>query len=352
MLNLDDREWKEFKLSGKNGIFQNFHGTRLIKKKRLQGKIPLLTAGEFNQGVSEFISNQEMEKYHSCISIDMFGTAFFHEYLCCGDDNIYFFINDKISKECKLFIVNSINQNKINYSYGKQFRQQNADNTIVMLPVNESNKPDFEYMEQFIKEREQLKKNKYLIYCNEQLKKLGHVVQIENLEDKEWKEFFITEVFDKIARGKRLKKANHKKGNKPYVSSTSMNNGVDQFIGNNSGVRIYSNCLSLANSGSVGSCFYEPFEFIASDHVTHLKKDDASKYIYLFLASMLNRLSEKYNFNREINDKRIKREKIFLPCDDEGNPDYIYMEQYVKNLMIDKYTNYKNYIKKSYNIKK
>ena len=36
-------------------------------------------------------------------------------------------------------------------------------------------------------------------------------------------------------------------------------------------VRIFSNCLSLANSGSVGSTFYQPFKFVASDHVTKLE---------------------------------------------------------------------------------
>jgi len=50
---------------------------------------------------------------------------------------------------------------------------------------------------------------------------------------------------------------------------------------------------------------------------------------------MLNRLSTKYNFNREINDKRIKREKILLPLNDKGEIDYEYMEQYVKNILIE-----------------
>ena len=58
---------------------------------------------------------------------------------------------------------------------------------------------------------------------------------------------------------------------------------------------------------------------------------------------MLNRLSEKYNFNREINDKRIKREKILLPVNDNNEPDYDYMEQYVKNIIYSKTNNYLNF---------
>lgn len=133
-------------------------------------------------------------------------------------------------------------------------------------------------------------------------------------------------------------------GSIPYVSSSALNNGVDNFVSNDKGVRKFSDCLSLANSGSVGSTFYEPFEFVASDHVTHLKNEEFNKYHYLFLATMTSRLSQKYNFNREINDKRISREIILLPLNDEGVPDYEYMEQYSKNLLYKKLQSYINFV--------
>ena len=120
--------------------------------------------------------------------------------------------------------------------------------------------------------------------------------------------------------------------------------GVDDFVSNDNGVRRFSNCLSLANSGSVGSSFYEPFEFVASDHITHLKNEEFNKYHYLFLATVTSRLSQKYNFNREINDKRISREIILLPLNDKGEPDYEYMEKYSKNLLYEKIQMYIKYI--------
>ncbi len=55
---------------------------------------------------------------------------------------------------------------------------------------------------------------------------------------------------------------------------------------------------------------------------------------------------KKYNFNREINDKRISREKILLPVNDQEQPDYEYMEQYMKNLMYKKIKQYLEYIEK------
>lgn len=151
-----------------------------------------------------------------------------------------------------------------------------------------------------------------------------------NLNDRNWKEFYLRDIFSKIQRGKRLKTADHIPGNIPYVSSSSANNGVDGFIGNNDKVRKFKECLTVANSGSVGKTFYHNYEFIASDHVTALKSEKLNKYSYIFIASILQRLEEKYSFNREINDIRINKEKILLPVDDAGTPDYAFMEQYMK----------------------
>lgn len=166
--------------------------------------------------------------------------------------------------------------------------------------------------------------------------------KIPELSDMTWKEFFLTELFPTIQRGKRLKKADQIEGDMPYVSSTAMNNGVDNYVSNENKVRIYEKCLTIANSGSVGASFYHDYKFVASDHVTHLKNIEFNRYIYLFISGLTNRLSEKYNFNREINDPRISREKIVLPVSDDESPDFEYMEQYIKNLMISKYKKYKN----------
>ena len=93
--------------------------------------------------------------------------------------------------------------------------------------------------------------------------------------------------------------------------------------------------MTIANSGSVGSAFYHKYEFIASDHVTQLKRKGLDKYAYLFMIPLINRLSEKYSFNREINDDRIKREKILLPVTDEGEIDFLFMSEFMQRIEKD-----------------
>lgn len=189
-----------------------------------------------------------------------------------------------------------------------------------------------------------MKKRKYLFenHLNE-LSKLKYN-EVKKLKDKDWGEFFLKDIFPTIQRGRRLTKIKQVSGKKPYISSTASNNGVNNFIGNKLNVRVFSSCLTIANSGSVGASFYHPYDFVASDHVTHFKNDEFTSHVYFFIGTQTRNLSDKYNFNREINDKRMSREKIMLPIDDDGSPDYWYMAQYMINLEYKKRKKYIDYL--------
>lgn len=153
---------------------------------------------------------------------------------------------------------------------------------------------------------------------------------MKRIKELNWKEFDVNYVFPHILRGRRLKTDDHIPGMMPYVSSSAMDNGVDDFVSNTEGVRIFGNCLTIANSGSVGATFYHPYSFVASDHVTSLTNFAFNKYIYLFIATIASRMSEKYSFNREIKDSRLQREKIMLPVKDDDTPDYAFMDEYMR----------------------
>ena len=159
-----------------------------------------------------------------------------------------------------------------------------------------------------------------------------------------WKIFNIQDVFSDVLRGKRLKTNDHIKGNMAYVSSSAINNGVDNFISNTKNVRMFENCITIANSGSVGTAFFHPYRFIASDHVTKLQNVQFSKYVYLFLCTVCSKLSEKYNFNREINDDRLRRERIIIPVTDDGSPDYEFMDAYMRQVEKRILRSYKSYV--------
>lgn len=142
-------EWSKFNMSDIG--FKNFHGIRQTKADRKEGNIPLLTAGKENQGVASYISNAS-SVYTDAITVDMFGNSFFHKGTYAGDDNIYFFVNDDISDEAKLFIATIINtDNTPKYAFKDQFRQPQADALSVYLPITSTGEPDWEYMEDYMR---------------------------------------------------------------------------------------------------------------------------------------------------------------------------------------------------------
>ncbi len=53
------------------------------------------------------------------------------------------------------------------------------------------------------------------------------------------------------------------------------------------------------------------------------------------MVPIINRLSEKYSFNREINDERIKREKLLLPIDEKGRIDFAFMSSFMRDVEKD-----------------
>ena len=74
------------------------------------------------------------------------------------------------------------------------------------------------------------------------------------------------------------------------------NNGIDGYVEYEEDKVMYADGLSVANSGSVGSSFYHPYPFYASDHVTIFKNNNFNKYMYLFIATMTRKWKENYRF--------------------------------------------------------
>jgi len=344
-MKLEDKKWKFFKVEN----FFTFHNSTPYHRKDLiflQNGIPYISRTNKNNGVEGIVqkSNNFNINYENTI---VFGaenaTFFFQPFKYITGNKMYVISNKNFNLYNGLFVTTSLNKSVENcgFGYGQGLTATREQKRFLALPMNRNNKPDYQFMQQYIKSILMNKKQKYNQYISKIINKLEYK-DIEQLEEKQWNDFFIDDIFDTIQRGKRLTKSNQIKGNIPYVSSTALSNGVDNFISNDiKKIRIFENCLTVANSGSVGASFYHNYKFIASDHVTHLKKDDMSEYVYLFISTLTNRFKQKYNFNREINDKRVSREKIMLPVDENKKPDFKYMEQYIKNL---KYRKIKKYL--------
>lgn len=359
MQSLDERIWKPLSAFGENAPLHiettnsSIDGVRLIDEG--EKNVPYITRSDANNGLARFVSAKNYEfgsDDGGCITVGLdTQTAFYQPHKFVTGQNVQIITGKNLDEDSAQFLVPILRQQmtaKFNWG-GNGATLGRMKRLSVMLPVTDSGEPDYEYMAEYTRQKREAMLSKYRAYVEERIAELGDPVEIPVLDEKEWAHFKMPEIFSMIQRGKRLKNADHVPGKIPYVSSTANNNGVDDYIEATPGTRVFGDCISLANSGSVGTAFYEPFEFVASDHVTALKTAGMSKYEYLFMTAMIEKQGSNFNFNREINDARIRNMQIMLPVTDSGKPDYEYMEQYAKNMMLRKYQQYLAFLGRSNN---
>ena len=153
-ISLNIKEWKWFNLGD---LFTFEKGERLTKLDRIGGDIPLITAGENNNGIAGRISLEDFEGkkkiFEKRITVDMFFNVFYHDYKYFSDDNIHTLIpvNFELNKHNSLFLMTVLSKLKYKYAYGRQVRLMRLPFEKIKLPVDKNGKPDWKFMENYIK---------------------------------------------------------------------------------------------------------------------------------------------------------------------------------------------------------
>lgn len=245
-----------------------------------------------------------------------------------------------ISDEAKFFIITVIEQNKYKYSYGRQANKTLPD-LLLKLPVNEQGKPDYKFMEQYIKSLH----HKPLTTQNRHIK-------VTALNTSDWKGFCISSLFKvQLSKGD-IKLDDMEKGDIPLVSSGESDNGIvgkitqegdgkaDIFTGNKITVDMFCNAFYQA----------ENFYSVSHGRVNILEpKFKLTKPIGLFISTVINKEQFKFSYGRAVYSNVISDMIIKLPIkhnsdgspvidqthqySDKGYiPDWQFMEDYIKSL--------------------
>ena len=151
-----------------------------------------------------------------------------------------------------------------------------------------------------------------------------------SLDESEWSEFIVEDLFV-VEKGNSLSKENQILGNIPFITATTFNNGIGNHISND--IKKFNNAISVASNGEPGVSFYHSYEFSASGDVAvlKLKNRELNKYIGIFICTVIEKLKSKYGYGKKLGKERLQNEKIWLPTKN-GEPDYEFMERYIKSL--------------------
>lgn len=149
-----------------------------------------------------------------------------------------------------------------------------------------------------------------------------------SLDSRNWDAFFIEDVAE-IISGRDIYEKERLIGLVPYITATANNNGIGYFVGNNNET-LESGCLSVNRNGSVGYCFYHPYKALFGNDTRKLRPKMNNKYISLFISMCITKQREKYGYGYKMGTGRLKRQRILLPVDANNNPDWAFMETYMK----------------------
>lgn len=347
MLNLNDREWRPFFL---RDICDIESGCDIYDAERVLGNTPYITSSALNNGIRYFVGNNNGTLEANCISVNRNGSvgySFYHKYLALYSNDCRKLRLKKYNNEyVALFITNQIMQQKDKYNYSIKMGTARLKKQKVMLPVDEHDNPDYTFMEHYIKERERQLIQKYKKFIGKNIQSGGALTDLKSVK---WKKFIIGEIFDCFVPGKS-KGLNHLTKDmilgKSYVGATNRNNGVLSFVQEDAKLMQKGNAIGFIKNGngSAGYAIYKQESFISTSDVIFAYANWLNKYNGLFITTCSDMSEEKYSHGYKWTKERLVKSGIMLPVNEKGSPDYEFMEQHGKRLMLQKYQQYLNYI--------
>lgn len=350
-MNLNIESWKPFQI-GRLFVMLNGKGITAEEISENYGSFPAVQSGEENNGVIgtiDFDYCQQMNYVYStkaCLTVARTGTAGFVSFQpngCVVGDSakILLLPEDIATNEIYLFLQTILTANRFKYTYGRKVTAEKYLCDWIRLPIARSDNgdalldntnkysergyvPDWQFMIDYIKSLG----SKPLTTNNKAGASGG-------LDFSRWRHFKIADLFCvELAKGD-IKLDEVERGNIPLVSSGETNNGIVGYISENGDGRselFPARCITI---DMFGNAFYQncPFYAVSHGRVNILKpKFNLTSSVGIFITSIIKQEQYKFSYGRAVYSKEAEEMDIILPTTATGNPDWEYMENYIKSL--------------------
>lgn len=338
-MKIDMTNWTNFTVGD---LFEIINGKGITTEEieNNPGDFEAVQSGEGNNGVMGYISKSYCRnKGYSyseepCLTVARSGTSgyvSFHENGCVvGDSAKILLLREQKAKSVKmyLFIQTLLSANRFKYTYGRKVTEDLYSKTIVKLPATADGEPDWQWMESYIDS------------LHSKPLTTGNVANIgvNSLEIGNWEEFSVSDLFE-VVYGVNLELVNCVETTKSdpdaiaFVSRTESNNGVSAYVKPVSSVEPQpENTITVAGGGSVLATFLQTQPFYSGRDLYLLyPKEDISIPAKLFVITVIKANKYRYNYGRQAN-VTLPSLKLRLPSKADGNPDWQFMENYIKSL--------------------
>lgn len=158
-----------FDLVNLTDIFEMSTGANISDNKFNMGNIPRISATAQNNGIQKYtniINDSKFRTSKNFITVSFLGDSFYHPYFASVDMKIHILKpkNIVLNRYIGLYLATSLNKQMKKYNYGNQLSLSVLEDEQIVLPITDKNTPDFEYIEKYMKFKEQQLIQKYKDY--------------------------------------------------------------------------------------------------------------------------------------------------------------------------------------------
>lgn len=339
MAKIDTSGWKEF-LVGE--LFDVVKGTRLTKANMIPGDIRFIGSSAMNNGCTAMVGNTENMHPANTITVcynGSVGETFYQDqpFLASDDVNVLYPKFD-MTKEIALFIAPLIKSVSARYNYVDKWKQEEMIAGAIKLPVDLSGEPDWAYMDEYMSAV--MRESEASLESLRQADESKHALDIA-----EWQEFVIGNLFEPlesgfVGEGRKIGTATtspDKEHTIPLTAAKNDNNGI-MYWGRPGDYITYSNVIAVIRVGAVstGRVFAQKNETGTYSHsyFIRVKGHTVSFLTNLFLSRVLEAvIYPRYTRDDACIWERIVNDTILLPADTSGEPDWVYMDEYMRTIM-------------------
>ena len=349
---IDTSGWKEFRIGDlfetqkKGNKLQVPTGARVPVQDLLEnGSIPRITVTSSNNGIFGFYDYcgkniADYRVFNNFVSVSFLGTVFYQEGNATLDMKVHCLKPNGITlnKYTGRFLVGAIRASLRESSYSDQISSSILPEMSIKLPSTPDGAPDWAYMESYMANLEtKVADSLTLLQAAKDAEK-------KRVDTREWGEFRVGELFKTQMKGKKIQVPTGanvpmqdmiKDGSTPRITVTGVNNGVfglyDYCGKNSTEYRVFRNFISVSFLGTV---FYQEGEATLDMKVHCLQPNHITlnKYTGNFLVSAIKASLRESSYSDQISSTILPEMTIMLPKDKTGQPDWAYMEEYMRKV--------------------
>lgn len=333
MKKIDTTSWRQFCIED---LFDVIKGKRLTKADRINGDINYIGASIFDNGITAKIGNSEYihpaGTITVCYNCSDIGTAFYQEEPFWATDDVnVLYPKFKITPNIAHFLCPIIHRAGQKYTYEDKWTVEKMRKTIIKLPAkNES--PVWQYMEDYMHSIEQRVQSAISAIKDTKQSRL-------KIDTTYWKEFRVGDLFE-IHPTKAYKLINHQlfdEGIVPVVVNSAYNNGIGGYTTNKA--TEHGGMITFSDTVDANTIFYQDKDFVGYPHVQGLYPIGSyatlwNAYRLRFFASIFRKtaLAKSFDYGNKFRRDIAIELKIKLPATPVGDPDWHYMEMYMRGV--------------------